>query len=59
RCLVGSEMCIRDRPKAEARPAAAQRQDRDAARKAWQARLNELSGKNRMPRSRRRAQAYL
>lgn len=47
------------RPKAEARPAAAQRQDRDAARKAWQARLNELSGKNRMPRSRRRAQAYL
>ncbi|MEC5435215.1 hypothetical protein [Pseudomonas aeruginosa] len=44
---------------AEARPAAAQRQDRDAARKAWQARLNELSGKNRMPRSRRRAQAYL
>ncbi|MBF3098960.1 hypothetical protein HKT51_07430, partial [Pseudomonas aeruginosa] len=45
--------------KAEARPAAAQRQDRDAARKAWQARLNELSGKNRMPRSRRRAQAYL
>ncbi|MDG3617510.1 hypothetical protein V7J12_30920, partial [Pseudomonas aeruginosa] len=25
----------------------------------WQARLNELSGKNRMPRSRRRAQAYL
>ncbi|HBO5683258.1 TPA: hypothetical protein L4620_000810 [Pseudomonas aeruginosa] len=39
--------------------AAAQRQDRDAARKAWQARLNELSGKNRMPRSRRRAQAYL
>lgn len=43
------------RPKAEARPAAAQRQDRDAARKAWQARLNELSGKNRMPRSRRRA----
>ncbi|HHG5493452.1 TPA: hypothetical protein ACPWNZ_001591, partial [Pseudomonas aeruginosa] len=26
---------------------------------AWQARLNELSGKNRMPRSRRRAQAYL
>ncbi|MDG3668208.1 hypothetical protein L5B84_06880, partial [Pseudomonas aeruginosa] len=23
------------------------------------ARLNELSGKNRMPRSRRRAQAYL
>ena len=47
------------RPKAEARLAAAQRQDRDAARKAWQARLNELSGKNRMPRSRRRAQAYL
>ena len=47
------------RPKAEDRPAAAQRQDRDAARKAWQARLNELSGKNRMPRSRRRAQAYL
>ncbi|EVT86736.1 hypothetical protein Z046_19965 [Pseudomonas aeruginosa VRFPA09] len=32
---------------------------RHAARKAWQARLNELSGKNRMPRSRRRAQAYL
>lgn len=47
------------RPKAEARLAAAQRQDRDAARKAWQTRLNELSGKNRMPRSRRRAQAYL
>ena len=44
-------------PKAEARLAAAQRQDRDAARKAWQARLNELSGKNRMPRS--RAEAYL
>ncbi|HBN8231522.1 hypothetical protein WCD99_01310 [Pseudomonas paraeruginosa] len=47
-------------PRANARiKHAARRQGGDAARDAWQARLNELSGKNRMPRSRRRAQAYL
>ncbi|MFP8912521.1 hypothetical protein ACLI4A_20530, partial [Pseudomonas aeruginosa] len=47
------------RPTAAARLAAGQRQARDAASKAWQALLHAWSGKNRMPRSRRRAQAYL
>lgn len=32
---------------------------RDAARQAWQARLSALSGKTRLPRGNRRAQAYV
>lgn len=32
---------------------------RDAARQAWQARLSALSGKARLPRGNRRAQAYV
>ena len=31
----------------------------DAARQAWQARLSALSGKTRLPRGNRRAQAYV
>ncbi|UXJ53981.1 hypothetical protein [Pseudomonas citronellolis] len=39
-------------------PAPAQ-SGRDAARQAWQARLSALSGKTRLPRGSRRAQAYV
>ncbi len=39
-------------------PAPAQ-SGRDAARQVWQARLSALSGKARLPRGNRRAQAYV
>ena len=45
--------------KQPARAPAPAQSGRDAARQAWQARLSALSGKTRLPRGSRRAQAYV
>lgn len=45
--------------KQPARAPAPVQSGRDAARQAWQARLSALSGKTRLPRGNRRAQAYV
>ncbi|AMO78397.1 MULTISPECIES: hypothetical protein [Pseudomonas] len=45
--------------KQPARAPAPAQSGRDAARQAWQARLSALSGKTRLPRGNRRAQAYV
>lgn len=45
--------------KQPARAPAPAQSGRDAARQAWQERLSALSGKTRLPRGSRRAQAYV
>jgi hypothetical protein len=46
-------------PKSKQPARAPAQSGRDAARQAWQARLSALSGKTRLPRGNRRAQAYV
>lgn len=46
-------------PKSKQPARAPAQSGRDAARQAWQARLSALSGKARLPRGNRRAQAYV